>query len=230
MSMVQIQCAALLELYDNRQKDGGFATAISALAGEELGLALLQHNLNSLGTSVQSVGNVPTTGKQKGFRLDGWLLTPEILYQVEVKNWGANAIGGKPYDGDLKAGWEQFIAWFRDPGLQKVLYPMVPPSSYASMPVEAIACMWPTMNPDGLSAPWFSVPSDQLPPVPFDYPFTKLNVFSMSGYLRQTSSETLDLEMPKTYRRLKALESLFVTSNLVDHATANSPISRTAGG
>lgn len=86
MSLVRVQCDALLSLYDTVQADGGFVTAISSLAGEELGLALLRHCLSRRGLSVQRLPGVPTTGRRSGFRLDRWMLLNGELMQVEVKN------------------------------------------------------------------------------------------------------------------------------------------------
>lgn len=207
--IIRVHRGTLLDLYDKRQADGGFATALSALSGEELGLALLTQYLSGKSHKASILPGVPTTGMKKGYRLDGWLNVDGALMQVEVKNWGANAIGGRVHDGDATAGWRQFVAWFKDPGLRKSLYPMKPPQGYTNVQSAAV-CMWPVMHMNGESEPWFSVPVEALPPLEFDTPFSHLQIFSMSSYLHGLDVEWLELPMPVTYKRLERLRSLFL--------------------
>jgi len=71
------------------------ATSIVSVAGEELGLALLIDYLGTQGTQARIVGDRCTPGTKSGSRLDAWVEAGNVLYQVEVKNWSAHAVGGK---------------------------------------------------------------------------------------------------------------------------------------
>ena len=209
---MKLNIEALLSLYDTRQQDGGFATAMSALGGEELGICLLQHYLAKKDKNVERLPGIPKTGNRSGFRLDGWLLVDGELMQLEVKNWGANAVGGREFDskqitGNSRAGWNQFLAWFVDPRLSKVLYPMQPLPGH-SIIKHAAVCMWPVMNASGADDPWFSVSVVTLPPLGFETMFEYLHVFSMSGYLRSLEGEWLELPMPVMEERLRRLTIL----------------------
>jgi hypothetical protein len=121
------------------------ATAIVAVCGEELGIGLLKHYLEGQSAQVDVRGPC-TKGVRRGPRLDRWvrvqcpsLELPDVLFQVEVKNWSAHAIGGEPLP--LDASPEAIAAYkvrnwskewdectgIRKPGLAKLLEPMRPP-------------------------------------------------------------------------------------------------------
>jgi hypothetical protein len=208
---MKINRLELLDLYDAHQIDGGLPTAVSALCGEEFGIGLLQRYLDSKGRRVKRLPGIPKTGKKSGFRLDGWLLIDDELMQVEVKNWGANAVNGRKYDGDTQKGWNQFLAWWKDPGLRKVLWPMQPPPEHTVIH-HAVACIWPVMNPHNLDEPWFAVPVSELPALGFETGFDQLYVFSMSGYLHSLEEEWLDVPMPIMEKRLQRINSIFIHS------------------
>lgn len=90
---------------------------------------------------------------------------------------------------------------------------MRPPIEYAGEVQHATACMWPVMHPQGDKSSYFTVPLSALPELSWDTkPFTELNVFSMSSYLRQTDSDTIELEMPVLYSRLHRMSELFSVS------------------
>ena len=87
----------LLRFYDDPipAEKGMDATAVNAVAGEELGLALLMHYFTESGTEVSRLPGTCSTGKSHGHRLDAWVQTPDVLYQVEIKNWSAHSLGGR---------------------------------------------------------------------------------------------------------------------------------------
>ena len=98
----------LLSFFDVKTPETrGHVSAVVGMVGEDLGIALLrkclleQHGISSRVVTENGVPIVPTNGTGKGHRLDRWLLTDETpekkrtLYQVEIKNWSATAIGGK---------------------------------------------------------------------------------------------------------------------------------------
>jgi hypothetical protein len=100
---LRLDVRAVLQFFDEAPNESlGHATAIVAVAGEELGLALLVHYLRSIGRPTALVSDKCTPGTRSGSRLDGWVRAGDTLYQVEVKNWSAHAIGGRrlPIDAD----------------------------------------------------------------------------------------------------------------------------------
>lgn len=92
----------IVRLFDERSKDGSYggSDVTIGLLGEDLLLGVLQHYWKSNeGAESKILTYKCNCGSLKGPRLDGWLLKSlrekDELYQVEVKNWAAYAIGGK---------------------------------------------------------------------------------------------------------------------------------------
>jgi hypothetical protein len=86
----------LLDFFDQEPKTSrGHATSVVSVAGEELGIALLVHYFGNKGIKAKVIGHRCTPGTKSGRRLDAWVEADSVLYQVEVKNWSAHAIGGK---------------------------------------------------------------------------------------------------------------------------------------
>lgn len=222
--LVSLDRRALLAFYDEKPADSqGHATAVNAVAGEELGLGLLAHYLrNALGADAAVLDERATPGALKGSRLDGWVRArwPDravVLYQVEVKNWSAHSYGGKTVPVDAPEAvlaayrrrewneriWEADAGRFRlgVPALAKVLQPMRPPPGYDR--AETVACLWAPMHPEGSADPWFEVTLAE------GGHFARLHVFSMSSYLRGLEDDHITLEMPSTLRRMRWLRDLF---------------------
>lgn len=212
---ISVNVPALLSFFDEKaQGSSGHASAVVAVGGEDLGIALLAKYLKDTGATVEILTEPCTQGTQKGSRLDRWLQVSKkgspLLYQVEVKNWSAHAIGGRKLRRDVgesglaafkKEEWSR--TWngstFRNPNVVKVLTPMRAPRS---LPVEPMVCFWTAMHPDGLTEPLFSVPLGGAS-------FSQVSVFSMSAYLRNLTDDFVVLEMPNTIQRLAWLEKLF---------------------
>lgn len=218
--MFSIDIKALLQFFDEKPESSKHhATAICSVAGEELGVALLVHYLEGEGKQTTLLSNPCTTGKQKGPRLDRWLLITEgrkhTLYQVEVKNWSAHAIGGRclPIDADEREVSEYKIErwrheWrndcFSKKQVSKVLIPMRPPTIDHDS-IEPLVCYWTALHPEGLDKPFFTVSVRNAK-------FPTVSVFSMSSYLRnlrKKGKRRLQLEMPATSIRMNWLHALF---------------------
>jgi hypothetical protein len=218
--MVSIDIKALLEFFDEKPESSRHhATAVCSVAGEELGVALLKRYLEGEGREVALLSGSCTTGKQKGPRLDRWLLVTEgrkhTLYQVEVKNWSAHAIGGRcltidATERDLSEykieRWQH--EWrnghFAKRQVSKVLIPMRPPTVNHNS-LEPLVCYWTALHPEGLDKPLFTVSVRGTT-------FSLVNVFSMSSYLRnlrKMGKRRLQLEMPETSIRMNWLHTLF---------------------
>jgi hypothetical protein len=98
------------------------------------------------------------------------LNSSDALFQVEVKNWSAHAIGGECLL--LSATSEQVAeykvrSWqnhwdktrgIRKKALAKVLQPMLPPPDLAHIRPQPLACMWTALHPDGGTACLFERP------------------------------------------------------------------------
>ena len=222
----------LLAFFDEKTRGSErHASSIVAVCGEDLGCGLLKHYLEQQRAQVQILRrprtSVPlpcTQGTQAGSRLDRWVrvtngpspLEPDVLFQVEVKNWSAHAIGGErlPLDASPEAiakykrsSWAK--QWDDGTGikaksLRKLLEPMQPP--LAHLPIEPLACMWVCLHPEGKSECLFSV---KLPQGQRDkFSFNRVWFFSMSAYLRSVACEDVVIEMPDTAKRLQWLSKL----------------------
>ncbi len=211
---VEVQPRKLLEFFDEAPPlSRKHATAVVSVGGEELGIALILHYLERRGIHASVIGDRCTPGTKTGVRLDAWIEAPgpsaATLYQVEVKNWSAHAIGGQilPVDAPPRMiaayaqdRWKQ--VWdghhFADPSVAKVLHPMKSPRGGGQ--VEPLICFWWALHP---TDPLFSVDLQ-------GETFPRVWVFSMSLYLRQCTENAILLRMPKTCRRLQWLSELFV--------------------
>ena len=216
----------LINFYDivdeNSEKQ---ASAINAVLGEDLGIALLIHYLRFRKNDrrVEALDLPVTTGRQKGPRLDKWIICEsgsegEILYQVEVKNWSGHSIGGKPLPPELNQ--ETLLEYRKDRWLRlfdnenktlkhttarKVLKKMRPPTKHSHLVQKPLICFWEPIHPRGDDEPFFSenVRSDD---------FELLYVFSMSNYVRQLLNEGkvhIDFEMAEVDKRINTINSMY---------------------
>jgi hypothetical protein len=179
----------------------------------------MHHLSASTGGNVVSLPDPCTQHKKSGVRLDRWVHVigkeGETLYQVEVKNWGAHSLGGKPLKIDddaakvashVKDGWKRYWDGLRGcpahKPLEKVLTPMkVPTSINPDTVVEPVACVWDLLGRDEVPEPWFAVPL-------MGKAFERLHWFSMSAYLRQLyhrGQMEIDIPTPQLDARLAVI-------------------------
>lgn len=236
-----------LRFFDEAPKDSRkHASAIVGVCGEDLGIGLLQKYLKDVGGCSSRVvyekgqPKTPASGTGSGDRLDRWLLVESgspghpkrTVYQVEIKNWSAHAIDGKPLpinaDGaTLKSHrrerwlkcWDPEAKGFRDRNMGKVLTKMQPPVKMDSPDgvartiepairqdeVQPLICFWWALHPEGEDSSLFRLP---LPDGGLNG-FDSCWVFSMSTYLRSISESEITLNMPSTARRLDWFQRLF---------------------
>src|SRR6266705_5084422 len=153
----------IIKFFDEKSKDeshgGSDVSAIIGLLGEDLLLGALQHfwKLNE-GVGSEILNYKCNRGTKKGSRLDAWVLKDKRkkreLYQVEVKNWAAYALGGRK---DLglgatrqvlqaysKKNWDEHFAPEKIPsrGVRKVLEPMKKPAGHENFPAIPLVCFW----------------------------------------------------------------------------------------
>lgn len=105
--LMSINIKQTLEFFDEKPEwSHKHATAIVGVLGEDLAAAAFQHCLErNGGRNISIVDETVGTGGRKGPRLDRWIRADlpdnrRVLFQTEIKNWSAHAIGGKT----LKAG------------------------------------------------------------------------------------------------------------------------------
>jgi len=217
--MMEVDIVRALAFYDEAVPSSQHhATAINAVAGEDMGAGLFLHYLTQKNISAKILPDKCTQGTKSGVRLDRWILAvkngKKIYYQTEIKNWSAHAFGGKRlkinatqkeiYNHKIER-WGKF--WdgktLRDPQARKVLVPMKPPENNCR--VEPLICFWDSMHPKGKNEPLFSVPLQ-------DKNFSKIWVFSMSAHLRNmltSGMKTIPLEMVDTESRIGWLQIMF---------------------
>jgi hypothetical protein len=216
-TLTKINRLEVLRFFDTCPEDSPrHANAIVAVSGEELGAGLLKHCLERGGATVTLLEGSCTPGTRSGPRLDKWILATRdgkaVLYQVEIKNWSANSMGGRKlalaatveeFEKHAMRRWAQ--VWNTGERrllieeTRKVLNKM---HTTREEIIEPVLCMWDPMHPTGHSEPLFSML------LPEDHHFKRLWFFSMSAYLRTLDEDEIEIEMPNTLRRLHWLKLL----------------------
>ena len=216
---------ALLEFLDVKSDySRGHATGVVSVVGEDLNAACFQHYAKSKGATVTVLPNPVTTGKQSGPRLDRWIKVDwpdgsKILYQTEIKNWSAHAIGGKnlpvtanPQEiADYKQRrwarhWDAESRTLRSWLCAKVLTPgMIPPHGLDGRTIRPLLIFWEAIGPKCADVHLFdvAVSKSQSPK------FRRLYVFSVSSYLRSLKEPQIALPLPNAARRIQALNDMF---------------------
>ncbi|MEQ9618431.1 MAG: hypothetical protein RIG61_04580 [Deltaproteobacteria bacterium] len=217
----EIDIKNLLEFFDEKPiTSQRHATSLTQMFGEDLGAALFNHYLNSRGIESRVISNKCTTGKKSGPRLDRWILTNEngyrVLYQTEIKNWSAHAIGGSiirtmaSSDELSEYGkkewsniWDSEKSNFKWPTLSKVLFEMKEPTNIEYDEKRPLLIYWIPLCYMERSSPFFNV---QVKSNIFD----RLWVFSMSSYLRSINTDKIVVKnMPNFANRLLWINSIF---------------------
>ena len=218
---LRINVRRLLEFFDEKPGESvGHATAIVGVIGEDLGAGLLKHYLeHTRNAKVSILPETPRTGNKKGPWLDRWIdvVWPDgsgRLFQTEIKNWSAHAIGGKilkahaPQNEVSRFGierWRGHVAGMHWKAINKVLTPMKRPQDVdASHTVEPLLIYWWVIHPEGLNESFFSHDLGT------STGFSRLWLFSMSSYLRGLNEAAIELEMPHAAKRMSWLHELFL--------------------
>lgn len=223
-------------LDDPRIGDNKHSSAITGVIGEDLNAAAFVHYLGKDGTWETAISvDSPTPGTRTGKRLDRWIRTrnkktgEQILYQCEIKNWAASAIGGHRLPVDCSEEevrqaaahyWKgQLKNHFQDSGqpnnVTKVLLPMKLPEQYIGLRVEPLLIYWMPMSNSGKGnpEPFFRIPISELglPNAFVRAPFETLNIFSVSFYFREllkSGEKTLSLVLPNAERRVEVFSEI----------------------
>jgi len=217
-SIIRLSIIQAIQFYDAPPKrNRGQTTAITAVIGEDLGAGLLINYYRRQGCQAETLPDNVTPGTNKGSRLDRWVIVTKgkqvTHYQVEIKNWGAAAIGGRriAIDADARTLKQHKIErWSKEwngqgfikAGVQKVLIPMKPPEG--ARHIEPLVCFWDAMHPSGGNSPLFSVKLE-------NQHFKRVWIFSMSSYLRtlmKSGKTYLQIDAPDIVARLDWLSLL----------------------
>jgi hypothetical protein len=217
---MQLNVKELLDFFDYKNDDVRHdISSVIGVVGEDLGAALFKHYCEAFGKKVNISPFPVVSGKMKGPRLDRWIYIEQpkdkyIAYQTEIKNWSAYAIGARKVGTDTEAIPAIGLLNWRDRcknlehsdknGENKVFYPMKKPNDFPDNAVlEPLIIYWCVLSKDGKNInPFFSIN------MPIKG-FKKLNVFSMSNYLRCIEKKEIILEMPSAEKRIKLLSKYF---------------------
>lgn len=234
-ALVTTKVEDLLRFFDEKPDWADkHATSIVGIVGEDLNAACFQHYLKTKGADANVLrypsSNKPlsvTTGKRKGPRLDRWIEVywgdgSKTVFQTEIKNWSAHAIGGETLSvcatsekvTDYKEKrWEGPSGhWYtpnhtlREAYTAKVLLRMKPPHSVDKKSIRPLLIFWEAIGPRSqadnhlfsINAPTLEFPF----PLPDTWPnpsesaemwgFPELWVFSVSSYLRSIQDARVD--------------------------------------
>lgn len=207
-----------LNFFDNAKNSRGHASAVVGIIGEDLNVFAFKHYMKSKGNEVEVLNQKDgrpspvTQGKRTGKRLDRWIISEpkndkKLLYQCEIKNWSATAVGGRSLDINAKNDdirevashhWrgqlEEFKKTYKKSTISKVLTPMKVPEEYKSLEdtVRPLLIYWmPILKPTIKDIKFFfPVCVSKLPlPINFKKSFKTLYIFSVSIYFRQLISK-----------------------------------------
>ncbi|MDP2665583.1 MAG: hypothetical protein Q8P23_03000 [bacterium] len=213
----------------------GHASAIVGMIGEELNAAAFKHYVESRGAKAEilhgqngkTVG--VTQGTKKGKRLDRWIEIEEkgkkTLYQCEIKNWSATAIGGKRLEPEAdtdtirnvsKYYWShqvrtEFSNRKYPSGVTKVLVKMKLLSGFSK--AHPLLIYWmPISKSDSDSVePFFEVSVSSFKNTAIKTEFKKLYIFSVSLYFRmllKNGKKFVNFDMPESQHRISILRNI----------------------
>jgi hypothetical protein len=214
---VEFKLEELIRFYDETKSApkmpglGSHVSAITALIGEDLIIALLRHYWKSQKVDSRICSYQCNQGTKRGKRLDAWIEAGGDLYQVEVKNWSGHSLSGYdlPWGADLKAlqsfaqpRWKHYFGKGKlPPEIEKVLTLMKAPQEYSGLSQKKLICFWAYVT-DSNGNP-YSVAT-------LSNTNEKIDVFSASAYLRSLKGYSIKLEMPRAEVRISLLKGLLV--------------------
>ena len=221
---MKLNIKELLDFFDDKKdSQKGDANALIAILGEDLNASVYKDFRKN---KVEILEESISQGSKKEKRLDRWILDNENkkLYQCEIKNWAATAIGGKQLKSNANEEYIKKIVeyhWKRalnsdfskkseyPNGVNKVLLKMKSPKEYNHiLKIEPLLIYWMPISSDKKGLNPLSVLS--IKNLPIKTEFSKLHIFSVSLYLRQLykkgkGKKFIDLDMPHLEHRIKIL-------------------------
>ena len=222
---MKLKVKELLDFFDVKKDDVRHdISSVISVVGEDLGAALFKRYYEETFGKKVTVSIYPVvSGKMKGPRLDRWIYVAEsknkfTAFQTEIKNWSAYAIGARKVGSDpktiLKVGLQNWndrmkrLQHRSKNGESKVFFPMKKPTDFPPRAkLEALIIYWSVLSKDGRNLiPYFTAS------MPIKG-FKKLNVFSMSNYLRSIKKKEIILNMPSAEKRINLFKKYFPVNN-----------------
>ena len=220
----------LLDFFDDKKDSKkGDANALMGMFGEDINVAAYKHFRKN--KEVKILEESVVQGFRGGKQLDRWVLDKNSnrLFQCEIKNWAATAIGGKSLRSDADEGETKRVVEYywknqlngelsvkvKHPSkCSKVLLKMRLPEEHKTLTVKPLLIYWMPISKNGLN-PLSAVSVKNLG-LPIETEFSELNIFSVSLYLRQlykkgNGQKTIDLDMPHLEHRIKILNKLKIS-------------------
>src|SRR3989344_7950455 len=225
---MRLNIKELLDFFDDKKdSQKGDANALMSILGEDLNASVYRHfredGVEILNDSVTL--DIKKGDGTRGKELDRWMVDMKNgkLYQCEIKNSAATAIGGRSLKSDANDKEVQEVVtyhWNRElknnfsrnhdhPNyVTKVLLTMRKPEKFRNLKVEPLLIYWMpiTSSKNGLK-PLSVLPTNPLH-LGIKIKFSRLYIFSVSLYLRsllRKGRKIIDLEMPNFEHRLKIL-------------------------
>ncbi len=223
---MKLNIKELLDFFDDKKNSRkGDANALMAIFGEDLNASVYKnfrkHKVEILEKSVSQ-------GLRKEKRLDRWILDKKNreLFQCEIKNWAATAIGGRQLrsnasNEEIKEvstyNWRLqleniFSKKVKHPNkVTKVLLEMKTPTEHKDiLNIKPLLIYWMPISSDKKGLCPESILSIKPLRLPIKTNFSKLYIFSVSLYLRQLykkgkGQKFIDLDMPHFEHRIEIL-------------------------
>lgn len=229
---MKINIIKCLEFLDNPSVRG-HASAIVGMIGEELNACAFKHYIDNNGGKAKILcddNSKPlcvTPGTSKGKRLDRWIEVDKggnkTLFQCEIKNWSATAIGGKflAVDADEEETkkvtnnyWShqmktEFSNEKYPSGVTKVFGKMKLPKEYSK--TQPLLIYWMPISKSDRLDPFFNVSIKSFNNSAIKTEFEKLHIFSVSLYFRKllkNKIKTINFDMPASEYRIGILKSM----------------------
>ena len=226
---------SLIDLFDKKYLDeklGSPLTAIISFFGEDLLLGLFDHYLRSKGDCIVSLDYSCKSEGLTGHRLDAWVETKnklKTLYQTEIKNWSANALGGKPIKNTenslldaAKHNRQRYLNHTKTAkGVWKVLLEMNPPKWHTKTNITFLPLLafWSPIAPqkdidsEKFLEPFFEVETQEFKEIILgselfthnDSYAESVSIFSASNYLRRIKDCNVTVRMPRVKQRLEIM-------------------------
>jgi hypothetical protein len=227
---MEISIKKIIEFFDDKSDHHkGDVNAVVSVLGEDLNIAIYEHFRKN---KIDILENSVTQGFRGGKYLDRWVVDKKenILWQCEIKNWSATAIGGKELKINARPDSVREVVnyyWNREfedggsfskkpkekhpNGVSKALLEMKKPRGYEKSKVSPLLIYWMPISLNSINLSPLSVVSVKKLDLPIATKFKKLYIFSVSLYLRQLYKKgqlSIILDMPAFERRLGILKTL----------------------
>lgn len=221
---MNINIKELLDFFDDRKdSQKGDANAIVALLGEDLNASIYKH---FRGDNVEILEDSVLSGQKIGKWLDRWITDRTKLYQCEIKNWSASAVGGKRLKSDASDEEIKKVStyhWNRElngsyssklkhpNSVTKVLLKMKSPEKHKHKKILPLVIYWMPVSSDNKGLNPLSILSIKNINLPIKTEFPEIQIFSVSLYLRQlykkgAGQKYIDLDLYHFQHRMSVLK------------------------